>query len=500
MDGNIGRRKAFRWAGGAVAALGAVGAGIGAAALRGTASPGGGQPAVPPSSRRSVAGLPVGFRTDGYRCSTDVPDALQPWRGRRAKRADTDPHDASGVRMFSRDGKLHDHPVGQIQYGLHNLAAFRASGDRFFLDRCVAQAERLIARRVERRGAWYFPYSFDFRLDAHDGIEFRGPWFSGMAQGESLSLFGQLAKIDALPGRQRARYGAAARAAFTSLLRGNDAKPWVVARDEKGLLWLHEYPIDAPGTSDCTYNGHMFAALGLWDHHHLTGDPLAERLFDGALSTLSAEFETLRGKEWLSHYCRTHLVPTASYHQVHVTLLSQLGHLGGGAGFARLSDALMDDYPTPSLGMSGGRVVFAPGRHATYDFDDEGGVRSASELVVAAAEEHSASRRTRIKGRGIHYLLTSGPGKGRYVEESFPRVWLRGTWCKSGYREGRTALFPAGVSVVCRSEDGRTQRAVSHERDTKVPFDARAVVDGRVMVRLGTGLWAPVAQLALDAA
>ncbi|WP_167536383.1 D-glucuronyl C5-epimerase family protein [Streptomyces ficellus] len=442
-------------------------------------------------------GLPFTFGVRGFRCVLDVPDAMRPWRGRVAGREDAGLHDGDGVRMFRWQGRLHDHPVGQIQYGLENLAALRRTGDPFFLARARTQADRVVARRHERRGAWFFPYPFDFTHDVHTGIAYEAPWYSGMAQGEALSLFAQLAQVAEVPAADRARYRRAADGAFRSLLVGDDGAPWVVARDEAGHLWIHEYPVDPPGTSDHTYNGFMFAALGLWDYYALTRNPLAADLFDGSLTTLAANFRNMRNPGWLSHYCRAHAIPTTSYHPVHVTLLRQLSWLSGSELLAAQSDLLMDDYPAPSLGKDGGQVHLAEGTHALLRFDDDGAVTDTRTLELARPAEATASHRIRVRGHDVHYLLTDGPGDGWYVAERYPSAYLRGEWCASDYRPARRARVPAGVSVVCRG-DGE-ERTVTYPRDTPVRYDRRAVVDGRVMLRATDGdvrgWWLPGSQL-----
>ncbi|MFE1922414.1 D-glucuronyl C5-epimerase family protein [Streptomyces asoensis] len=405
--------------------------------------------------------------------------------------------------MFRAHGKLYDHPVGQLQFGLANLASHRRTGDSFFLHRARAQADRVIERRHELRGAWIFPYPFDFKHQVHTGVVYKAPWYSGMSQGEALSLFSQLAGLAGVPGADRARYRAAADGAFASLLIAHegDKRPWVVARDAQHQLWIHEYPIDAPGTSDYTYNGFMFAVLGLWDYYTLTGNLMAQQLFDGSLSTIDAYFPKLRNPGWLSHYCRTHAIPTDHYHPVHIDLLRQLSWLSGSHRFAAQSDLLIDDYPQPSLGKAGGRATLDEGTHTLHRFAENGAITASRTLTLSRPTQCTASHRARVQGRGIHLLVEDGPAAGWQVAERFPAVRLHGEWCGSDYRPAREATFGAGVSVVCRKGplEGAATRVVTYPKATAVSYDRRAVIDSRTMVRLTggdlAGWWAPTDQL-----
>ncbi len=282
------------------------------------------------------------YKVSGFVPATDVPDGRQPWRDRPAKKVDRFTRDRYGVRMFEWRGKLYNHPVAQIQYGLQNLSAFRKTGDVFFLNRARLQAERVISKQVVLRGAFYFPYPYNFSHGQHSGLNFRAPWYSGMAQGESLSLFSQLARLDAVPAADREEYREAAERTFPSLQLFDEANPWVVNVDD-GYYWIQEYPALPPGKPDYTYNGFIFAILGLWDYHLLTGDPVAAQLFDASLTTIDKYFTSFRNPGGSAYYCRTHRIPTPNYHTIHIVLLYALHFLSGDERFKRYAELLKSD-------------------------------------------------------------------------------------------------------------------------------------------------------------
>ncbi|MFH0175736.1 hypothetical protein ACIA6D_27565 [Streptomyces cacaoi] len=53
--------------------------------------------------------------------------------------------------------------MGQIQFGLGCITSYRVETD-------------------PTRGAWYFPYPFDFTHAEHSGVVYKAPWYSGMAR------------------------------------------------------------------------------------------------------------------------------------------------------------------------------------------------------------------------------------------------------------------------------------------------------------------------------
>lgn len=438
---------------------------------------------------------PFDFEMAGYR-PQDVPERLRPWRNSIAKKVDTGPHDADGVRMFPLDGKLLDHPVGQIQFGLQNIAAWRratSSADRvFFLARARAQADRLIEKRMLARGAWYFPYPFAYSIANHSGIDYEANWVSGMAQGESLSLFSQLCEILTGPD-DRATYRTAADAAFASLLKAPNpdapGDPWVVM-SQVGYLWIQEYPQANVQKSDFTYNGFLFAILGLWDYYQLTRDKLVADLFDGSLTTIATAFSSIRNKGWYSSYCVTHRPPHVNYHKIHIELLLQMHWLSGKANLAHLSDTLVNDAPPARI--DNGAVVFGKGTHTFHRFSSTGAITSTKKLKLTRASQANTSLRTRIRNRGgVYYLISNGAAKGWCVQESYPKVFLRGQWLTSEYAPHRTATFPARRAITAykygtNGAAGHT-RTVTFTRASNAPFDARAVVNGRIMVRISAG-------------
>ncbi|MEU0667196.1 D-glucuronyl C5-epimerase family protein [Streptomyces lavendulocolor] len=462
----------------------------------------------------------------GYRLVTDLPEPMRPWRDRPVAWGNVSPTtgtyrvDADGVYLYHPGGGAegYDHPVGQAQYGLGCLASYRTETDQarraLFLARARAQADRLIGRRLEARGAWWFPYAFDFAHAVHSGVDYSAPWYSGMAQGEVLSLFVQLAQIDGMSTADRDRYLAAADAAFASLQALDDGFPWAVNVDEAGHLWIQEYPGAAPGTGDHTYNGMIFAMFGVWDYHAATGSSAAAALYDACATTIAAHLPRLRNVRWHSFYCGTHRVPAPTYHQHHVNLLRQIHWQTGSPDFADAADRLVDDYPSPAVS---GTVAFEAGDHTLYRFDTAASGawvsgKDDAELgrqTVKFSRDTSApaSMRRRIQGRGIYCRISGGPYAGWWVGESWSAAYLRGVHLPTVYRPGRRVTFPGGgvpVAAFRIADDGTeiSAKTVSYDAPSNAPADQRAIVNGRAMYRIAagglTGYWVAASAVTAD--
>ncbi|MGW7097685.1 D-glucuronyl C5-epimerase family protein [Streptomyces sp. NPDC054874] len=485
-----------------------------------------------PSARRAGeevrTSLPFVFNQVGYQIVADLPEAMRPWRDRPKRWEDITPNtntlflDSEGVVQV-RDGAGlpgYDQPVTQIQFALGCITSYRTESNTtrkaLFLTRAKAQARRLIDRRVEARGAWYFPYPFDYKHETHSGVDYKAPWYSGMAQGEAISMFIQLSQLDAVTQEERALYQQGADAAFASLLRGDDGSPWVVHKDSAGYLWIQEYPGAQPGTGDFTYNGMIFAMFGLWDYYVATGSEVALALYDGSATTMARYFPLLRNVRWHSYYCQTHRIPTPSYHPHHINLFRQLHWQTGSPDFAHHTDVLTDDFPSPFL-RDGSNIAFAAATHTLYQLDTkaDGGWDKAKQdaqldmkkVTFARATQAPADMRRRIQDRGIYYRISAGAYTGWWVGESWPASFLRGQYLTTTYFPQRTLTFPGGsreVDVYRFTEDGTDAsiRTVSFATPSNAPTDRRAIVNGRPMFQITagalTGYWAPATSITIN--
>jgi D-glucuronyl C5-epimerase-like protein len=441
------------------------------------------------------------FATLGY-VQQSVPRAAHPYALASAVPIDdTGIHDADGVRMIRIGTTLFDHPVAQAQYGLANVASFDLTDDQRFLDRAIAQATRLVDDKVVSRGAWYFPYPFDFALHGRATETLRAPWYSAMAQGMALSLF-----VDLYERTNDDAWLAAATGTVASFRNGPQAgMPWVTHIDDAGYLWLEEYPADPPNTSDFTLNGHMFATFGLFDYATLTGDPLTTLLFDGGVTTArryGGAFapDGFRTQAWLSAYCLRHHVLDVKYHSIVTNQFIAVHSVTADALFARVSDAYRADYPEGLRST----VRFAAGTWTGYVFDSKGRIVRSKAVRFSRASTAPSDRYTRIKGRGLYYHITAGSLKGYWIAERAERVHATGQYETARYYPSRTAVFPVGRTVGYRFDANgirNTSRSVSLSAKSSAPFDQTAMFGGRRYTRINagtlTGYWVPTAAVTL---
>ncbi|AVT31933.1 hypothetical protein C6361_23440 [Plantactinospora sp. BC1] len=433
------------------------------------------------SSSSSVPGVPFDFQYHPFEIR-DLPDEIRPYYLRLAvPLEDTEPHDSTGVRMSIRNGRMYDHPVAQAQYGLALIEAHRITGNAEYLERAKKQAQRLVDRRVEHGGGWFFPYPFEFVLHGTNEL-YDPPWYSMMAQGQAVSLFCRLYKLTGA-----GIWLAALNGTFASYLVTPVAgRPWGVYVVD-GRLWLEEYAHPQRISGDLTYNGHNFSLFGLWDFFVLTGDERAKVLLQGALTTMRDVYADIRNRHWRSKYCLRHGSDANTYHTIHMTQHICCYAITGDTIFAQIAELYYTDFPPHGVA---GPVTFQPGQHTGYRFDSAGAVTASKTISLSRrSSAPSADRLKILRQEGIWYEITAGSLAGYYLEELRQHSYMTGEAAPMGYR----ILRPATVAqepltlYTITSGDSMSSLVSDYRLNDPINLDRRTVVNGVAHVRLADG-------------
>jgi hypothetical protein len=313
-----------------------------------------------------------------------------------------------------------------------------------------------------------------------------------MAQGQVLDFLTRLHVRTGSPG-----YLAAASSTFQSFVVPPVAgQPWV-AWVTGGLLWLDEYPSSRTPTGDRTYNGHIFAAFGLYQYWLVTQDERAKQLAQGAFTTARTVYAAVRTPGWRNVYCLHDRCDSLRYHSTHVAQHLLLSTITGDPFFGAIADVFHADFPKPDLV---GTVVMATGRHAGYSFDAAGGVTAARIITATSATSAPTDSRTKVKGRaGIWYRIAAGSLSGYSVQEVPRYTWVRGQHNTMAYLPWRSAglLVALGelVQPATTSSGVLTKKSVALAAGTRFEIDGRALLNGIEHVRIAEGLhvgwWLP---------
>ncbi len=241
------------------------------------------------------------------------------------------PHDTSGIPMLDYRGVigLQYNPIAIAQWGLANCNQFAATHDELRAQKFLKAADWLCANlEPNAHGLWVWNHRFDWEY--RDTL--RAPWYSGLAQGQGISL---LLRAHAHTGDEK--YRAAAARAFVALTRLR-SDGGVLFEDEEKNLWIEEYLVDPPTH---ILNGFMWALWGVFDYWKARGDATAGNVFGRGVTTLLRNLPRYDTGYWsLYEQSGTRLPMLASsfYHRLHIVQLRVMARLTGESEFAKVAE------------------------------------------------------------------------------------------------------------------------------------------------------------------
>ena len=178
-------------------------------------------------------------------------------------------YDSQGIPLLDYRGQigLQYNPIAIAQYGLGNYNLFGQTGEQSRRAKFLKASDWLVEKLEQNRyGVWVWNHHFDWEY--RDML--KAPWYSGLAQGQGVSLL-----LRAHRETDDQRYLDAAARAFQSFGRAVN-EGGVMFTDEHGDLWIEEYIVDPPTH---ILNGCIWASWGLFDYALYLSDPKASVLF-----------------------------------------------------------------------------------------------------------------------------------------------------------------------------------------------------------------------------
>ena len=422
----------------------------------------------------------------------NVPAGSRPFDYPKAGPLGTDP---SKVSMRYVNGVPFDFALRQAETGYHALNSYRLTGERYYLLKAQTQADHLIAGHASVGDGWFYPSGFFYYFGSTYPDVLVPPWYSGIAQGAAVGFFARLFEVT----DKQVYKNAAEHTLESFLVPQGGGHPWVSQIDSSGYLRLEEYP----GTGwEFVFNGHMEAAMGLWDYYRVTHDARALALYKGALTSVVKYGHSFRTEGWISAYSLGARALLAHYHVGVMRQMRQLHTISGDARFVHLVNHFDDDYPAPVVS---GVVKVLPGNYTVCRFSATGARLTARTIHPGTEKLYSVNRRKRISGQsGIWFHMTSGSLQGFYVREAMGHVYVRGAVNALIYDPSVRVTFNPGQWAAQQFDP---EGAVIATQTIDVPsaetarVSQRAIVNGIPKVLLAsdplTDYWVPLRAVVL---
>jgi uncharacterized protein YyaL (SSP411 family) len=253
-----------------------------------------------------------------------------------------DPHDENGIPLFRVRHQNYYHPVYLFETSLSLISNYLTTQNTAYLERAVLYSMKMVELADDKHdGTLFFPYRFDNRLKAKirgETVLVKAPWYSGMAQGQALSVFCRLYTLT-----RKEEYLSIARKVFRSfLVLERENGPWFVHIDSNSNLWIEECPVPVKAT---ILNGFIYGIYGLYEYCQVTNDETAKILFQAAVTTIETHIHRYRNKGNLSWYSLDNFhITTPEYHQCHIDQLEMLYKMTGNFYFHVMSRRFYEDY------------------------------------------------------------------------------------------------------------------------------------------------------------
>ncbi len=160
----------------------------------------------------------------------------------------------------------------------------------------------------------------------------KAPWYSGLAQGNGLSLLVRAARTSG-----EERFETAAHKAFEPM-RLDVSAGGVLVTDDRGRIWIEEYLVDPPSH---ILNGFIWALWGVYDYARWSGSREASRVFESCISTLQQALPDYDTGRWSLYELPADGPPMLAsryYHELHIVQLRVLTRLTGANTFDTVAD------------------------------------------------------------------------------------------------------------------------------------------------------------------
>jgi len=240
-------------------------------------------------------------------------------------------YDSAGVPQLDYHGQIGPqyNPIAIAQYGLGNYNLFRRTADSDRRTKFLLSADWLCSNLEPNNhglAVWHHHFDWEYR----DTL--KSPWYSGLAQGQGISLL-----VRAHQESGDVRYLVAARRALASFC-APVAEGGVAFTDAAGDLWFEEYIVSPPTH---ILNGFIWAAWGVYDYFLATQDLSTKQLFTRAVQTLLHNLDRYDLGFWSLYEQsgnRLPMVASRFYHQLHIVQLRIMHRLTGENAFVQVAN------------------------------------------------------------------------------------------------------------------------------------------------------------------
>ncbi len=231
-------------------------------------------------------------------------------------------YDKNGIPMLDYQGSigLQYNPIAISQWGLGNYNLWHETKSTIFFEKFIKSANWLIENLEENKyGLKVWMHYFDFEYMSR----LKSPWYSGLAQGQGISVL-----LRAFKETNNNKYKIAAKETFQSFLY-NTNDGGVNYKDSDGDNWIEEYIVFPPTH---ILNGFIWSLWGIYDYALFFNDKKVAKQFKNYSNTIIKNLNKYDIGYW-SKYEQTKkslpMIASEFYHKLHIVQLEIMYDLTG---------------------------------------------------------------------------------------------------------------------------------------------------------------------------
>ena len=222
--------------------------------------------------------------------------------------------DKDGIPRLNYQGVIgvQYNPIAISQWGLGNYNKWYETKSEINYLNFIKSSDWLINNLQQNHyglKVWMHHFNFEYR----DTLI--APWYSGLAQGQGISVL-----IRAYKETGDQKYAKAIKDAFASLDKNIDMGG-VKYTDINGLDWIEEYIVRPPTH---ILNGFIWALWGIFDHYLYFRDNKSKQLFNKYSNTIIKNLYLYDIGYWSKYELSNTKIPmiaSSFYHKLHITQL-----------------------------------------------------------------------------------------------------------------------------------------------------------------------------------
>jgi heparosan-N-sulfate-glucuronate 5-epimerase len=239
--------------------------------------------------------------------------------------------DAAGIPLLDYRGRIgrQYNPIAIAQWGLGNHDLYCRTRDDERKGKFLTAARWLCANlKPSPSGTWVWNHEFDWEYRT----PLKAPWYSGLAQGQGISLL-----VRAYRQTGEEIFLETAKRAFATFEKSM-GEGGVTFADERGDLWVEEYIVSPPTH---ILNGFMWASWGIFDYFLATQSRIAADLFAASTATIRKNLQRYDLGFWSLYEQSGKRIPMMAspfYHRLHIAQLRVMRTLTGEEIFSQYAD------------------------------------------------------------------------------------------------------------------------------------------------------------------